>query len=172
MIKKEDCFLIGEFVKTHGLQGDLVLSVENDFPEEYEEGSIFVDIDGGLVPFFISPDGLRTRNHSTYIIKLDGVESEDKASRLIKCPVYLDKSLFTEEDNLSLNILEGFTLYGEKEGEVGKIVRIDDFSGNIVLTVEYNSNEVMIPLIEERVTELNYDTNKIVIDLPEGILDL
>jgi len=172
MINKEDCFQIGVFTKTHGLNGELVLFVENDFPEKYEEESIFVDIDGGLVPFFIEEEGLNTRNHTSYRIKLEDIDSSEKAERFVNCPVYLSKDLFTEEDTMGLNMLEGFILFDEEKGELGKIERIDDFSGNIVFTVFVNSNEVMIPLVEEQVLDIDYDKGTIKLQLPEGLLDV
>lgn len=172
MIKKEDCFKIGVFSKTHGLGGDLIISVENDFPEQYEEESIFVDIDGGLVPFFIEEDGLRTRNHTSYIVKLEDIDSSDKAERLLSSSVYLPKNLFSEEDSMSLNMLEGFLIIDEKRGELGKIERIDDFSGNIVFTILIDSIEVMIPLVEEQVLDIDYDKKNITLQLPDGLIDL
>jgi 16S rRNA processing protein RimM len=172
MIKKEDCFKIGEFVKTHGLNGDLVISVENDFPEQYEEESIFVDIDGGLVPFFIGEDGLRSRNHTSYIIKLDDIDSSEAAERFIEASVYVSKEFFTEEDAMSLNMLKGFLIIDETKGELAKIDSIDDYSGNIVFTILINSIEVMIPLVEEQVLGIDYDNQTITLQLPEGLIDL
>ncbi|MGB5990437.1 MAG: hypothetical protein WBG43_11960 [Marinifilaceae bacterium] len=172
MIKKEDCFKIGAFVKTHGLNGDLVISVENDFPEEYEEESIFVDIDGGLVPFFIGEDGLRSRNHTSYIIKLDDIDSPEQAERFLEASVYLSKEFFTVDDTMSLNMLKGFLLIDEKRGELAKVEHIDDFSGNIVFTILLNSIEVMIPLVEEQILDIDYDNEKILLQLPDGLIDL
>ena len=172
MIKKEDCFQIGVFTKTHNLNGELILFVENDFPEKYEEGSIFIDIDGGLVPFFISEDGLNTRNHTSYRIKLDDVDSSENAERFINCSVYLPKELFTDEESMNLNMLEGFMIVDEKHGELGKIERIDDFSGNIVFTIVVNSSEVMIPLVEEQVIDIDYEKGIIELQLPDGLLDV
>ena len=172
MIRKEDCLQIGVFTKTHGLNGDLILSVENDFPEKYEEESIFVDIDGGLVPFFIDEDGLNPRNHQSYRIKLEDVDSSEAASRFVDCPVYLFSNLFTDEDTMSLKMLEGFILSDDEKGELGEIERVDDFNGNIVFTVEINSIEVMIPLVEEQVLDINYEAKTMLLQLPEGLLDV
>lgn len=172
MIKKENCFSLGKFIKTHGLKGELVLAIENDFPEKYSEEPIFIDIDGGLVPFFIEEDGIIGRNHTSYRIKMEDVDSEHAASRFIKCQVYLSKDLFSEEEMEAVEGIEGYTVVVEGRGEIGTIENLADYSGNIVITVLVDGNEVMIPLAEEYITGVDYDTQTITLDLPEGLIDL
>jgi len=170
MIKKENCFEIGRFIKTHGLHGELVLAIEHDFPERYSEEPIFVDIDGGLVPFFI--DGRTSRNHSSYRIKMEDVDSGHAASRFINCQVYLPKDLFSEEEMEGVEGIEGYTVNVVGRGEIGTIESLADYSGNIVITVLVDEKEVMISLAEEYIAGVDYDTQTITLHLPEGLIDL
>lgn len=34
---KENCFELGKITKTHGVRGELVLWLDVDFPEDYED---------------------------------------------------------------------------------------------------------------------------------------
>ncbi len=172
MIRKEDCLSIGKFIKTHGLNGELVLFVENDFPEKYSEEPIFVDIDGGLVPFFIEDDGIFTRNHTSYRIKMEDVDSEHAALRFINCQVYLPKELFSEQEMEGVAGIEGYTVNVVGRGEIGVIDSLADYSGNIVITVVVEEKEVMIPLAEDYITAVDYEAQIITLDLPEGLIDL
>lgn len=172
MINKEDCFLLGKFTKTHGLKGELILVVENDFPEKYSEEPIFVDIDGGLVPFFIDEDGINIRNHTSYRIKMEDVDSEHASLRFVNCQVYLPAELFSQQEMEGIEGIEGYTVVVEGRGEIGTIDSLADYSGNIVITIQVDEKEVMIPLAEEYITAVDYDTQIITLDLPEGLIDL
>ena len=54
-MKKEDCYFLGTITRRHGLQGNVFLKLDTDQPEMYNKlDSVFVEINGLLVPFFIS----------------------------------------------------------------------------------------------------------------------
>jgi 16S rRNA processing protein RimM len=53
-MRKEDCYLLGKITRRHGLAGNVILKLDTDQPELYNKlESIFVEINGLLVPFFI-----------------------------------------------------------------------------------------------------------------------
>ena len=53
-MRKEDCYLLGKITRKHGLSGNIILKLDTDQPEFYKNlESIFVEINGLLVPFFI-----------------------------------------------------------------------------------------------------------------------
>ena len=53
-MREEDCYQLGEVIKTHGLKGEVSVLLDVDFPEEYSElESVFLQMEGNLVPFFI-----------------------------------------------------------------------------------------------------------------------
>ena len=93
MIKKEDCIKIGEVGKTHSLQGAVVVYSDNDLLEQYKEEPVFILLEGAPVPFYIAEDGLTERNHSSYIVKFDFVDSKEQADRLVGCDLLMDKYL-------------------------------------------------------------------------------
>jgi len=53
-MRKEDCYFLGKITRRHGLAGNVILKLDTDQPELYNKlESIFVEINGLLVPFFI-----------------------------------------------------------------------------------------------------------------------
>lgn len=53
-MRKEDCYFLGKITRKHGLSGNVILKLDTDQPEFYNKlESIFVEINGLLVPFFI-----------------------------------------------------------------------------------------------------------------------
>lgn len=51
MIAKEDCIKIGTITKTHSLDGQVVVTTDNDLLEKYVSEPVFVLLDGAPVPF-------------------------------------------------------------------------------------------------------------------------
>ena len=98
MITREDCIKIGEVVKTHGLQGAVVISTDNDCLERYGDKPVFLLLEGAPVPFFIAEDGLTERNHTSYIVQFDSISSQEQAERLLGAEVLLEQSLLEEEE--------------------------------------------------------------------------
>ena len=176
MFKKEDCFFVGSFIKTHGVKGELVAKKYGDLLEKYKLESVLVDIDGGPVPFFISPNGLTQRNHATVRILLEDMENEAKASRFIGCDIYVPfkdaPDYFEDKEEIEASALIGFTYIDEKRGVIGAIDDIQDFSGNIVLVLDLNGQEVMVPFTDDNFIEIDEDDKSITMNTPEGLIDL
>ena len=98
MITREDCIKIGEVSKTHNLQGAVIITTDCDLLEQYADEPVFLLLEGAPVPFFIAEDGLTVRNHTSYIVKFDYVNSLAKAERLVGCEVLIEKELLEDED--------------------------------------------------------------------------
>ena len=172
-IPKSDCQNIGFFRKTHGIQGSLVFEFEPQFEITVEQTDrFFVELNGLLVPFFLKDKGLQFRTANTAIVDLDWVENETYAKRFVGCSVYLFKyEIIDGKEELSSSPIESYLLTDENIGEIGIIRRVDDFSGNVVLTVDYRGEEVLIPYNEELLVEIDDSRKTIRLNLPEGLLE-
>ena len=87
MITREDCIKVGEVTKTHNLQGEVVITTNSNLIEKYADEPVFLQLDGAPVPFFIADEGLVVRNHSSYIVKFDYVDTLEQEERLLGCEV-------------------------------------------------------------------------------------
>ena len=83
MIKKDDCFLVGRFIKTHGFKGELNIKLDVDYPEEYSKmESTFVEINKELVPFFF--ESFRLKQNGIATVKVEGIDSDTRCTNLGK----------------------------------------------------------------------------------------
>ncbi|RIJ49786.1 16S rRNA processing protein RimM [Maribellus luteus] len=171
-IPKTDCEKIGFFRKTHGVHGEVVLEFEEHFEYSVEEAErFFVELDGLLVPFFIAEDGLRFKSSKSAIVKFDWVDTEKYAKRLIGASVYLFLDEIVDEPLESEALLKGFVLFDAEKGEVGEIEQVDDYSGNVVLTVKHGDEELLVPFHPEFVVEIDEEQKRLILNLPEGLIE-
>ena len=171
-IPKSACEKIGFFRKTHGVGGELVLEFEQHFEYSVKEAErFFVEIDGLLVPFFVAEDGLRFKSSKSAIVQFDDVDTEKYVRRLVGNSVFLWKEEIVDEELEGDDLLLGFTLLDSKLGEIGTIEHVDDYAGNIVFTVSRGGEELLVPFHEEILVDLDEDNKRIVLNLPEGLLD-
>ena len=86
-MRKEHCFYLGSIVKKHSFRGEVVIKLDTDDPELYRNmESVFVDLGGNLIPFFIEKSSL---SRGTMLrVKFDGVNSEDEADAIVKSGIY------------------------------------------------------------------------------------
>ena len=171
-IPKTNCEKIGFIRKTHGIHGEVVLEFEEQYEYSVEDAKrFFVELDGLLVPFFISEEGLRFRSGKSAIVKFDWVDSESYAKRLVGNGVYLYQNEVEEMHEHRTSFLQGFTLFDEKIGEVGIIDEMDDYAGNIVLTVNFKGNELLVPYNDDILIDLNEEKKTITLQLPDGLIE-
>src|SRR5665647_2041855 len=173
-IPKNNCIKVGYVQKPHGIHGELVIRFEEEYYETLEEyPTLFMEIDNLLVPYFISEEGLRFKSGETVITQLEWVDSDKKAKDLYGLSVYVKQEDVIEfEDELSPNALIGYQLFDETLGLIGEITDVKDFSGNLLLSVEYRGKEALVPINEDFILRFDEDRREIELRIPDGLFDL
>ncbi len=173
-IDKEKYTEVGFIQKPHGLRGEVIVIFDNRFEAIFESfENYFIEIDGGLVPLFVSEDGIKYRNNESMIIKFDYIESQEKAKEISGCKIFISNDDLIENDSSEAdNSLIGMKVIDEKSGELGVIVALDDFSGNIVIAVAHPRSEILIPLSDQIIRKIDKKNNRLFLDCPEGLIDI
>ncbi len=173
-IPKNDCLKIGYLQKPHGIQGEIVLQMETGYAASVEEEpTLFVEIDGLLVPFFIQPDGVRFRSDDSALVHFEWIENEEQAREICGQSVYIKKEeYYADEEEVSLHMLVGYKLFDAKLGYVGEIEKVDDFAGNLIFQLEYKGEIILVPFNEDFLIRLDPDSKEIELNCPDGIFDL
>lgn len=175
-MRKEDCIKIGYVSKSHNLQGEVVITSDNDLLEKYMNEPVFIHLDGGPVPFFITEDGLSVRNHNSYIVKFDFVDTLEQAEQLIGSDVLLEYRLLdqedVEEDENDIFKIAGFSVKDENIKETGTVMYVSDYSGNIVLTIEILKKEILLPLAERYISDIDFKHKIVHTKISQEIIDL
>src|SRR6056297_1641378 len=170
----DQCKKVGKVLKTHGKEGELIISSEIDLPDNFvKEESIFIKADGLLVPFFIENAFLKSS--STAVVKLEDVDSIKDAEELTSLDWHLTEEqwnrLFIEEKS-NYDFLKTFLLIDQNDQETGIITDILEIPSNTLLQVNHQNRSVEIPINEETLFYID-EENKIVKNfITEGLLDL
>ena len=172
MIKVEDVYRIGLINKPHGVHGELLFTFDDDIFDRMEADYIICMMDGILVPFFF--ESYRFRSDSTALIKLEGIDTEQQARRMTNVEVFFPKEHVEElEDNeLTWSYFVDFLIKDVNEGEIGKVIDVDDSTINTLFVVDHNDTEVLIPAQEDFIVDLDRGKRVITMQIPAGLLDL
>ena len=173
-LSKQDYVAVGYVQKPHGLKGEVVIAFEKEFEETLEVVElIFIDVDGGLVPFFIEGEGVTFRSDESLICSLSFIDSVNKAKELVGSKVYVAQfDVIASDDQGVVSTLIGMIAFDGKFGEIGMISRVDDFSGNLVITVDHPRSEIMIPLSDEVIRSIDEEKREIHLTCPEGLIEI
>lgn len=173
-IPKNNCTKVGYVQKPHGINGELVIRFQEEYYETLEEyPPLFLEIDNLLVPFFVAEEGFRFKSSESVITQLDWVDTDAKAKALCGLSVFVNKEdVIAFDDEMSPHALVGFQLYDETLGLIGEISEVHDYAGNMLLLVEYQGKEALVPLNEDLIVNIDEDKREIELRIPEGLFDL
>jgi len=168
----EDCFRIGTILKTKGLKGELNIYIDFEGIEKVRFNSLFVEIAGKLVPYFVSSVKYLQKN-AGYLV-LEDVDTIEKAAHLVRKDIYLPNKLKPKKkkEEFTLMDLKGFTAIDDNEGELGIITDIQEYPQQLIATVQYQNCEVLFPLNVDTVKGIDVVKELVRVDLPDGLLDI
>ncbi|MCB0431388.1 MAG: 16S rRNA processing protein RimM [Flavobacteriales bacterium] len=167
------CYLLGYVRKTHGAQGELTLKLDADHPEIIlKEESLFILKDGSLIPFFIEDARLRSANEA--IVKLDEVDDIEMADALVGSEVFLPLTALPPKtgNGFYFHEIVGFHLYLPDGTLVGTVTEVLDYPGQPKLRIDRDGTEILVPLHHDLVVALNRESRVLVMNLPEGLLEV
>lgn len=173
MIKKEEVYKIGLFNKPHGIHGELQFTFTDDIFDRVDCDYLICLFDGIFVPFFI--EEYRFRSDSTALVKLEGIDTAERARMFTNVEVYfpVKHAEEAEDGELSWNFFVGFRMEDVRHGELGEVVEVDTTTVNTLFVVEQeDGEELLIPAQEEFIVEINQEKKLITVELPEGLLNL
>ena len=173
MIKKEEVYNIGLFNKPHGIHGELQFTFTDDIFDRVDCDYLICLLDGIFVPFFI--EEYRFRSDSTALVKLEGIDTAERARMFTNVEVYfpVKHAEEAEDGELSWNFFVGFRMEDVRHGELGEVVEVDTTTVNTLFVVEQeDGEELLIPAQEEFIVEINQEKKLITVELPEGLLNL
>ena len=172
-MKKEDCFYLGKIAKKFSFKGEVLAYLDTDEPELYQNmESVFVELDNNLIPFFIEQSAIHKNDFLR--IKFEDVDDEIAADELIGAAIYLPLKMLPklEGNKFYFHEVIGFNIEDKRLGIVGRIVSINDSAAQPLFEVMSGDKEMLIPMIDQFLVEVDRKGKRVVMDLPEGLIEM
>ncbi|MFT4698549.1 MAG: 16S rRNA processing protein RimM [Flavobacteriaceae bacterium] len=172
-MQKENCFYLGKIVKKYSFKGELLVKIDTDDPGLYKKmESVFVEQNKILVPFFIERCWL---HKSTLLrIKFKDISTDESAGEMIGDHLYQPLSMLPELSGTKFYYHEviGFEVEDSAFGSVGTITKINDDSAQAFFEIDHNGTQVLIPVIDTFIKEVDRTNKKIKVSVTEGLIEL
>jgi 16S rRNA processing protein RimM len=169
----EDMALVGRIARAHGNRGQVIVDPVTDFPEaRFKAGSV-LHIRRGDVTEAVAVESVRF-HRGRPIIGLIGVDTMDAAEALAgtELRVAADALQPLPAGSYYHHDLVGCSVQTPRGDTVGRVTAVEGDAAGSRLVIEGRSGEVLIPIAERIVLEVDVAGRTIVIEPPEGLLEL
>lgn len=174
MINKNDYLPIGSIGKAHGVSGECNARLIVDLSPLMEEGEeplfLFFEIDGLLVPFRLLT--YRDKGAEASLLRFKGVNTKEEAERYLGVQLFLHRDYLADSDEeLSLDLLRGYTLSDQHGQPLGTVIDIDESTLNTLLLIRnFEGEELLIPFADELIVHLDKANRSLALNIPDGLL--
>ena len=165
-------FKIGKIVASFGLKGEVILKhnlgkktslkgLQTIFIEERKQG---------FLPWFI--ETTKIKNEEELYLKLEGIDVREQAISLTQKEIWIPENDFKKFSAKSspINLL-GYEVV-ENENILGTILEIIEQPHQLLCRIEVAEKEVLIPLHEGTIKKIDRRNNRVIVELPEGLLEI
>ncbi|HWC34770.1 MAG TPA: ribosome maturation factor RimM [Mycobacteriales bacterium] len=166
--------VIGRVAKAHGIGGEVAVDVRTDDPEHrYATGASLETDPPERGPLTITA----SRWHSgRLLVRFDGIEDRDAAESLQGTLLVADSLTSRageDDDDFWDHDLVGLTAVGTDGVRLGTVAEVLHPPGPAVLVVDRGeSGEALVPFVREIVPSVDLGAGQVVIDPPDGLLEL
>ena len=165
--------VVGQIARPHGIRGQVIVNPETDFPEErFRVGAeLFVNRHGDVETLSITS----VRFHRDRpVIALQGIDDINAAGGLagaeLRVPV--DRLAPLPQDTFYRHDLVGCRAETVDGRRIGTVREVEGTLGGSRLVVETPAGDVLVPLAAEICAVIDPAAKRIVIDPPDGLLEL
>ena len=165
-------FKIGKLVAVHGLQGELLLKHQLGKKTSLKGlQAIFVEEKkNSFLPWFI--EATKIKSESEIFLKLEGINTREAAIKLTQKEIWVPETDFKKFAAKSAPAsLLGYTIINNNES-LGEILELIEQPHQLLCRLEIKGKEVLIPLHEETLKKINHNKKEVLVELPDGLLEI
>lgn len=173
-MNQDQCFLLGKITKPFSFKGEVVLWMDVDDKAAYMDvTTLWIPQQSILVPYAV--ESLKV-NKDRFVVRLSDVHTEEQAKGLSGKDVWLPLTDMAPlpEGKFYFHEVQGWTAVDRATNQaVGIIQHVVDQGAYPMLEVDFGEGNLgFIPLPEHVDVEVNRHAQTLVLDLPDGLLDV
>ena len=169
---KDEFFYLGTLTRPFGLKGELCAFFDTDNPERYTQlDALFLDLDGEKIPYTV--EHIAYRGNNQFVIKFDGI-GPNECREFAQVELYLPLSQLPPLDGNRFYFHEvvGFRVVDSQYGDIGTLEQVIEYPAQPLFQVMKNGTEILIPVIDEVIDNVDRTNKTIHITAPNGLIDL
>lgn len=162
---------VGQILKPFGKQGVFLCAWKDFFDLDYFDTNhhLFLKKYGTYVPVFLDMNYCEVSEGQ---LKLEHLSNPEQVKYFNRQELYVDQMDIPDVAGSQLfESLENYDLYHQDQF-IGKIVEVQITEFQVLASVDYGDKTILIPIHEDMVIDLDPSGKRIVMDLPEGLLEL
>ncbi len=179
MINKNEWLTVGLITSCHGINGQVKVKSLSDFEERFlKPGTRWLQKENEPPLTIKLISGFKQPGKETFIVKFQGINTRNDAEQLKKFKIIVKANnlpeLKKEEFHfLELVNLEVKALENNELKTIGKVINLENEKNNLlVIELCKNQKRVLIPFVEEIVPLIDIKSNFLIINPPNGLLEL
>ena len=172
-MNENNYYYLGKITRKFSFKGELIIFLDTDTPSDYYGlKKIFLKVDNSFIPYFISKIS-KYKNNSVRV-KFEDVKNESQAIELINYEIFLPIEELPKLEGKKFYYHEviGFKVIDDIQGEVGEITYINDQTPQHLFVVKSNGKEILIPINDDFILDLDRINKIINLKIPEGLLKI
>lgn len=164
---------IARIARPQGIRGEVIADILTDFPDRFAELDEVTLLRDGKIIGDLELEQYRFHK-GRVLLKFAGYDDPHKAEELRGASVVIDREELVEleDDEYYLFDLEGCEVVTLDGQHLGTVTKVDDYGAAPLLVVKNQTKEVLIPLTRDICPEVDTENKKIVVNPPDGLLDL
>lgn len=166
----ENLLTIGTIVGTHHLLGTVkVNSIFEDFEAIIGEKILIERAENKKI---LTVKNIKRINEKKLLVNFDEINNIDKAKEINGFKIKIRRDLLPEKNKNEFYMTDLFGMdVFEKNLKIGEVLDIIETAAHEILVIKdvENNKEFLIPLIEEFVVNIDFENNKINVNLIEGM---
>jgi len=173
-----DWMIVGRLRRAHGIAGDVIVEPITDAPARvFAAGRrVFAGtVEGDLAPDRVELTVATSRpfKHGSLIVRFDYIQDRDQAERWRDRYVLLPASEVDppDEGEVFVHELVGMRVELESGERIGEVLTVYDLPQGLGLDVRFGSGSVILPYYGEYVREVDRAGRRIIMELPDGMLE-
>ncbi|MGB0918862.1 MAG: ribosome maturation factor RimM [Flavobacteriales bacterium] len=163
--------VLGTITRSHGLKGFFKVNIHSaGLPPIEKEEPVFIQLQGGPVPFFV--EECSAASHNLWIMKLEEIDTLEAADKYVGKEMLMEESSFVGVKTEATEELVGFRVEDSEKGQIGLVSGIMETAQHPVIEIEQDDNLILVPWVDAIVKEIDMDARLIKIEAPDGLIDL
>ena len=171
--------IVGVITSCHGINGQVKVKSLSDFDERFlKPGLRWLQKENDPPSKIELTSGFKQPGKETFIVKFHEINTRNDAEQLKKYKILVKTSKLPELNKEEFHLLQLIdlqvkSLENDNLKVIGKVINLENEKNNLLIIELFkNQKKVLIPFVKEIVPLVDIKNNFIIINPPNGLLEL